>query len=99
MAERRSSVKDEWYISLQDIIAIEPHNIPVLKKIYGNNQKSFWTNEADASFFNYEGEYQGRRFRVIFYNSTKYDFDKLIQLKVSFDELVKKNEMVRICWY
>lgn len=98
-AERRSSAKDEWYVSLQDIIQAEPHNTPVMQKMYQSHETKFWSNDDDFSFFNYEGGYQGRRFRVIFYNSVKYDFDRLMQVKVPFDELLKKNEMVRICWY
>lgn len=87
---KQSSAGDEWCFKVNDFV-----NPWVLKKLYDSNMVDFWTNWDDNSFYHLETTYAERRLRIIFHNSAYYKNRE----KLSFEELVEKNEPVRICWY
>lgn len=86
---KRSYAKDEWCIKLNDFL-----DLKAIKNLYESRKLVFWTNGCDFSNYRLETEYDWKRLVIVFYNSSDFDRKKL-----SFEELVEKNEPVRVCLY
>lgn len=87
---KRSYAKDEWLIKLQDVL-----DLGSIKKLYENKKVYFWTNGDDVSNYRLETVFEWRKLVIVFYNSAYYKDRR----KLSFKELVEKNEPVRVCLY
>ncbi|MDD3794170.1 MAG: hypothetical protein PHI37_05120 [Candidatus Gracilibacteria bacterium] len=91
--KKHSYAKDEWVIGIKEFIQGEL--LPTLQKLYESDSLSYWSNFDDFSFYEISTKFEGRKFRIIFYNSE----DRLNGGKKSFTELLKENQPIRICWY
>lgn len=87
--KKATDAKDEWAFHMQDI-----KNKECLKDIYEGENLFFWTKGDNFWHYRFESTYKGRRIGIMFYNSADYHGQK-----VSFEELVQKNEPVRVCFY
>ncbi len=87
---KQSRAKDEWCVKINDLV-----DLWNLKNLYESDLVNYWSNDDDFSFYEVETMYEWRRLRVIFYNSAYYKDRR----KLSFEELVEKNEPVRVCFY
>lgn len=86
---KTTNAKDEWSFYMRDF-----KDRDCLKSMYESENVSFWTNGGNFWHYRLETTYQWRRLMVIFYNSADYH-----GVKISFDELLEKNEPMRVSFF
>lgn len=91
---KHSNAFNEWCMKIQDLTSNNKH-LEFIQKLYESKMVSYWSNYDDFSFYQIETVYKWRKLRIMFYNSS----DRKTRKKLSFNELLEKNEPVRICWY
>ncbi len=86
---KMTEAKDEWCFYVQDF-----KDKDYLKSLYEWENTSFWTNGGNFGHYRFETTFQSRKLSIFFYHSADYHGEK-----VSFDELLEKNEPIRVCLY
>lgn len=96
--EKRSSSQDERDMKINDFIqagAITPVSMKwLLKDFYLSRHTTYWSNGDDFYQYRFESVFEWRKFVIVFYNSSDMN-----RKKISFEELINKNSLVRVCWY
>lgn len=94
--KKQTYARDEWCIQVADLHARAPYHMSnLIENFYNNEKVRYWSNNHHLSFYYFTGEYLGRKFSIMFYDSPEKKTGK----KIPFQEFLANNSNVRICWY
>lgn len=93
---KQSNSQSEWVIHAREIAHMAPYSRPsILQEIYDSNKATHWDNEDDFCCFQYVGFYEGKKIRVMFYNSvSREDHNSKIPYR---DWIQGDRSYIRIC--